>query len=144
MISNPILRKLRFLEILPVITNRGRTAGRITEGFIAQIQPVNSKAIPPEPDYSGTMSGPVQVNIILPPEAAVQPLQVKLPLADLIPIRLGQRKLYIYDFVKYTVMGDDERETRFCFEYFIPGGFTSKERGFYNAIEVPAAYTRST
>jgi hypothetical protein len=135
--------RLEIFEIRPVIANRGRTTGRIVRGCIAQVQPKSARELPPEPDYSGEM-GNAQVDFVLAPGGAAQPLQVKLSAWDFLPLRRGERKLYIYGFVRYLVMGEHERETRFCFEYYVPGGFTSQPRGFYQAIDVPPAYTRCT
>jgi hypothetical protein len=135
--------RLQVLEVRPVVINRGRTVGRITRGFIAKHTVAKNEKLPPEPDYTGKMSD-VEVNLILAPTMLAQPLHVLIPLRDIESARLGVVTLYIYGFVDYTDLARIDRQTRFCFVYYLPGGYTVQPRGFYNAVDIPIAYTECT
>ena len=139
----PDFQRVQLFEIRPVVINRGRTVGRVISGFIGKLDVPSDYEMPPEPDYSGKM-GNAKIDFVLAPNIAIQPMRISLSVWDFGKFRSAERKLYIYGFVKYLVMGEHERETRFCFEYYVPGGLTSQRRGFYPAIDVPPAYTRCT
>ena len=53
--------------------------------------------------------------------------------------------LYIYGTVMYLDISDTERESRFCYLYWIPANPDDPNReGFMTAGNTPHAYTQST
>lgn len=137
----PDPNRVQVFQIWPVVINRGRTAGRVTGGLIKRIEIPTDATLPPEPDYTGDMG---EINFVLAPNVHVQPMHISMDAGDFIRLRQGQGKLYIYGFITYSDIGEQTRETRFCFVYFVPSGFTAQPRGFYHAADVPPPYTRCT
>jgi len=133
-------------DVRPVLRNSGRTPGWITRGFIRSCFIPTGSQLPPEPDYSGG-SADVPVNITVAPNGYIQALHVPIPLSALAVARQGTQKLYVYGFVDYSDFANQAcqtRQSRFCIEYHVPGGFDPQARGFYMAVDVPIAYTRCT
>jgi hypothetical protein len=134
------------LDVRPVLRNSGRTPGWITRGFIRSFSIPTGSQLPPEPDYSGGLAE-VPVNIIVAPNGFIQALHVPIPLSVFAAARQGTQKLYVYGFVDYSDFANQAgptRQSRFCIEYHVPGGFDPQARGFYLAVDVPIAYTRCT
>jgi hypothetical protein len=132
-----------FLDIRPIIRNSGKTPGWITRGFIRYYLVPAGSQLPPEPDYRGNLAEQ-QVNIVLAPNGFIQALYVSIPFSVFVPVRQGSQTLYIYGFVDYTVFPNETRQSRFCIQYHVQSGFDSQTRGFYMAVNVPAAYTQCT
>lgn len=139
----PDLKKAEFMDICPVVRNAGRTPGRITGGFICSHKVSEGSILLPKPNYEGAKANN-GVNIVLAPNAAVQPLHVMVALTDFAQARQRKIKLYVYGFVDYVDLAGKDRYSRFCLLYHIPHGFDSQARGFYHAIDVPTAYTECT
>jgi hypothetical protein len=136
----PDPNRVEFLEIKPILRNFGKTPARITRVAVRSHQVPTPDSLPPEPEYQRESA----VNITLPPDVPLQPMNVLIPLANFTEIRQGNPVLYVYGFVDYLDLGDKERQSRFCFMYYVPSGFVSMERGFYMATAVPETYTRCT
>jgi hypothetical protein len=139
----PNLNALEVLDVRPLIRNSGRTPGWIKRAFIRYYLIAQGSTLPPDPDYQGALSRQ-KVHVIVPPNATIQPLHVPIPLSEFVAIRQGDPILYIYGFVDYIDFTQQERQTRFCFEYHVPRGFDSQIRGFYISVNVPEAYIRHT
>ncbi len=60
------------------------------------------------------------------------------------PVYQRKSTLWVYGFVNHLVINDNDclHQTRFCFEYRVPGGFNPNPEGFY--IAGPEAYNRCT
>ena len=82
--------------------------------------------------------------MIVPPNAAFQPLHVSIPLDKFVEIRNGESILYVYGFIDYIDFAEKPRQSRFCFEYHVPHGFDPQPRGFYISVNVPIAYVKCT
>ena len=137
---------VEILDVQPVLRNSGRTPGWITRGFIRSVLIPTGTQLPPEPDYSGG-SAETPVNIIVAPNGFIQALHVSIALSVFAAVRQGTQKLYVYGFVDYSDSVNQTgqtRQSRFCVEYHVPGGFDPQARGFYMAVNVPIAYTRCT
>jgi len=139
----PNQNSVEILDVRPVVRNSGRTPGWITHGFIRYYPVPAGGRLAPEPDYRGGMAE-VEVNIVLAPNGLIQPLHVAIPWSAFVAIRQGNPTLYVYGFVDYTDIANQQRQSRFCFIYHVPGGFDPQARGFYSAVDAPVAYTRCT
>ena len=136
--------RAEFITILPVVTNCGKTPAGVVEGFIKQIRLKNGQKLPSDPDYSDEKCK-VKLDFLLPPGKGTQPMLVKVAAIDFISFRHCEETLYIYGFIKYSILKQQEdRETRFCFKYIVPRGFDSQPRGFSQALDAPSSYTRWT
>jgi hypothetical protein len=131
---------VQIMEVYPPITNCGKTMGRIIEGSIKTHAVVHSSELPPEPQYDDIL----EFNIFIPQETTVQPLRTPIRLGDFIDYRGKRSILYIYGRIIYLDFAEKRRETRFCFEYVVPGGFSGMKRGFYHSVSAPRSYTECT
>lgn len=136
----PDASRVEFFELAPPLKNYGKTPARIVEFAINACQVSTPDKLPPEPEYRNTQT----VDIMLPPDLPIQPLHIMIEQSDFINIRQGNPTLYVYGFIKYVDFGGEPRESRFCFVYYVPSGFTSVKRGFYIPPDAPLTYTRNT
>ncbi|MGB8535583.1 MAG: hypothetical protein WCD57_04150, partial [Acidobacteriaceae bacterium] len=128
------------MDLRPVIRNFGKTPARIVGFSINRSDISRRDQLPPEPTYR---ESPI-VEISLPPELAIQPMNIQISLRDFAEPRRGNTTLYIYGFVDYLDFAEQKRRSRFCFIYYIPRGPSAMKRGFHMAAEVPSAYTKNT
>jgi hypothetical protein len=61
--------------VLPIVTNHGKTTGRVVKFAIRRHVASDSEALPAEPQYQGEHD----TNFILPPNEPVQPMSVGIP-----------------------------------------------------------------
>jgi hypothetical protein len=137
------LNSIGVLDVRPIVRNHGRTPGTIKRGFIRYHLVAGGIKLPPEPDYAGALATQ-EVYVIVPPNAALQPLHVPIPISEFAAIRHGDPTLYIYGFIDYVDFAEQVRQTRFCFEYHVPHGFDPQSRGFYISVNVPVSYIKCT
>lgn len=132
---------LQYMELRPIVRNCGKTIARIKMISVRAHAVTKPTDLPVDPEYRGSVDLAL---LPLPPAAVIQPAKVMVDLRDFIGYREGRSLLYIYGFVDYQVLDIEERKTRFCFKYVVPGGFSGMKRGFYIATDVPKKYTQST
>jgi hypothetical protein len=139
--ENP--NRLEFLDLKPIIKNFGGTPARVTKILAKRHELKTVESLPEDPDYTGDGVYVAAIDFILPPDQRVQPITVKIPLSDLAPEYNGH--VYLYGFVQYLdTIQNIQRESRFCYLWFNPSGFTTDVKGFYLAGSTPPAYTKCT
>ena len=58
------------------------------------------------------------------------------------PVYERKSTLWLYGCINYLDINDRPHQSRFCFEYRVPGGFNPSPEGFY--ISGPEAYNHCT
>lgn len=78
----------------------------------------------------------------MPPDAPAQGLQPGISNFDFMPVYERKSSLWLYGYIDYLDINDRPHQSRFCFQYHVPGGFNPNPEGFY--ISGPEAYNRCT
>lgn len=124
------------------IKNFGKTVARITKISVTvhlhQIAS-NVPSLPPEPKYPDQG----ECDILLPPDV-VHKLPFPVAAFNLINVKRGKDRLYLYGFLNYRDIGKNDRVTRFCYVYHVPLSIDPEPEGFYPCGNAPRAYTEST
>jgi hypothetical protein len=128
------------MEIHPAVRNSGKTMAQMVRASIRAHTVRRPGDLPEDPVYDRAK----EFNIQLPPGAAVQPILTRIDLREFTDFRQRKSTLYIYGYVDYRDLSEKERQTRFCFEYVVPGGFSGAKRGFYMSATAPKKYTECT
>ena len=138
----PAQSMLEILYILPAAKNYGRTEARITAGRAKLLNVPKGEQLPTDPDYGAAGFQIVDTEILLPPEAIVQPFRLGISNLDFKPIYEGRSTIWIYGFIDYRDIYDRPHQSRFCFLYHVPGGFNPGPAGWYGGG--PPLYSRCT
>lgn len=119
------------------VKNSGKTVGRIFESGIS-VRLTQSLPAVPEYDYHG------QYDIAVVPGGAHR-LWVGVHPPDMEIAKTGKadKTLYVYGFVRYSDIGGNFRETRFCYFYHVPNNYAPDPEGFYPSGNTPT-YIKST
>jgi hypothetical protein len=143
----PSPNRLELLWVMPTFTNCGKTPARIIRVRAREHQVPTMDDLPAKPTYEGKGDPSVIVskfdgNLLLPPNAAIQPITIGISSSDFPAIWMGKPVLYLYGFVDYLDVYDRAWTTNFCFLYNVPAGFNPNPKGFY--IGGPAVYNVAT
>lgn len=133
---------LHILYIYPVVRNCGKTVARITLAKARFLVLPDGQQLPAGPDYEGAGFHTLGATTLLPPDTPSQGLQPGISNLQLMPVYERKATLWLYGFIDYRDINDRPHQTRFCFEYRVPGGFNPNLKGFY--ISGPEAYTGCT
>jgi hypothetical protein len=145
----PEANRLEYLFLMPVFKNYGRTPGRITRitAKVHYLAVEESETLPQEPNYEAEPCYTFRFDgeIVLPSDAAVQPLKVQLVSLTFRNVIDRKLLLYIYWQVDYRDVFGLGWYDRSCYHFHVKaGGFDPMESGFYvSATAAPKSYNRS-
>jgi hypothetical protein len=135
---------LEVFWIMPVFRNYGRTPGTILNIKLRLHYLAKGEKLPDEPLYEGdsVRTRTFEGELVLPPKIPVQPISVGTTGGDFWQIRKNGEQLFIYGVVHYRDVAGRPFFSRFCYGYFVQGGFNPLTTGFY--VGGPDAYNRAT
>ena len=128
---------VRIVWITPIVTNRGKTPGRITRTSIRSRFIPTPGLLPEQPDYAN----PIDACFTLAPTVAVRPMKTTMPAQEMLDSREGKGSLYIFGYLDYLDFGGTERKSRFAFRYYataVEGDVGPP--GFYVSSDMPPVY----
>lgn len=125
----------------PFFRNFGKSPATITRIAMKCAQIPMSAELPDEPDYLDALLVPGRM--VLAPEVLLRsPYLPSISGTDIPAIKQKEQRLYIFGFVDYEDLEGKVRYTRFCFEYFVPAGYSPDPEGF--SLSGPASYNQTT
>ena len=130
----------------PTITNYGKTVTRIKSMYLRKHICESDSRLPQEPVYESPETVYFVGELLMVPASKKTPLYVSTSSIEFQKIKNSGESLYLYGYVRYEILGEPgttERETRFCFIYHIPGGFSGDPEGFHMPTGLPQ-YNRAT
>jgi hypothetical protein len=135
----PTVDRVQILWIYIPIKNFGNTVARITKAHArAHFFKMDAAlSLPKEPEYLEQSP----CDILLPPDNIYR-LAVGTSGADFSAVKQGLDTFYIYGYVDYIDLANIVRQSRFCFIYHVPRGFSADPAGFYPCGNCPPAYTK--
>lgn len=120
------------------VKNFGRT---VAQAFESSAEVEVASWLPAVPEYHSTMPCVLTIvpNGIHKLSVGVEPQQMQA-----IRERKTVGRLYIYGFIRYRDIGSQERETRFCYFYYVPVASLPEPEGFYPGTNAPREYNKCT
>ena len=142
---DPDPTKLEILWIHPTFKNCGRTIAHIkTIRAVVRLVP-EGQSLPQTPEYPLGQGADIKgVNLMLPPNIPVQPIQLGISGDEFSQILRTEIFLYIHGFVEYLDLTRTERRTAFCFYYAVQRGYSPAPSAFYLELTAPPEYNDCT
>jgi hypothetical protein len=141
----PSQTTLQLLYLNPVVRNYGNTTAKITLSKAKLLVLPGGQQLPADPDYNASDFYTLSGTTLLPPDTPAQGLQPGISNFDFLAVYNRTATLWLYGFIDYFDINDineSPHQSRFCFEYRVPGGFNPNPASFY--ISGPDAYRRCT
>lgn len=136
----PDPNKVQLLWVTIPIQNFGKTQARIIRAHVRQHQILKNESLPIPPQYQEAGG----CDFVLPPNIPAADLTLSIIASDFLAIWRGEKVLYLYGFIDYKIIGEEEKRTRFCYKYHVQSGFNPQVNGFYPDLTAPRAYTECT
>lgn len=127
--------------VTPLVTNRGKTPGRMIRTSIRSQFIPTPGLLPEQPDYAS----PFGANFTLAPDIGIRPMKTTMPAQEIIDTKEGKGFVYIFGYMDYLDIGGKERKTRFAFRFYTPpieGDIGPP--GFYISSDIPTIYNECT
>jgi hypothetical protein len=127
--------------VTPMVTNRGKTPGKMIRTSIRSKFIPNPGFLSQQPDYAN----PVDAYFTLAPTVAIRPMKTTMPAQEVFNSNEGKGSLYIFGYMDYLDIGGTERKTRFAFRFYAPllEGDVGPP-GFYVSSDIPPIYNECT
>ena len=140
----PDPNQVQILWIFPTIKNYGKTVARVTRiAGILKLIPEGG-TLPDVPEYVPGQGFDEQIDIVLPPQAPLQP-RLAITGDEFAKVQEDKLSLFIHGFIEYfDGVSKDKRRSAYIFGYVIQKGYSPAETGFYPYLIAPRAYTECT